>query len=213
MVAAFFLAAGPSPAKVIPLGTVTHAERAHVGQAAASVGTTIYEGDRLSTDDGGKLRIAANATALLLDAQSSLTLFRSLDPQSDIVVELVSGTLVFSATPSANLVVMADDASVRPVGKGSTITHVRVVNAKELRIFTQQGPVTFSYHGDSEVIPEGKAYRVFLDPPKKDAGLGSDQGTKPPGTHPRTFLLVAIIITAGIAIPVAIHTLESPDRP
>ena len=55
--AASLLVGGPSPAKVVPLGMVTHAERAHVGEAAASAGSTIFDGDQLSTEAGGALRI------------------------------------------------------------------------------------------------------------------------------------------------------------
>jgi hypothetical protein len=44
------LLAGPAPAKIASLGIIMHAERAHVGEAAASAGGTIFAGDRLSTD-------------------------------------------------------------------------------------------------------------------------------------------------------------------
>ena len=36
------------------LGTVVTAERAHVGDGIASIGTTVFGGDRLSTEDQGQ---------------------------------------------------------------------------------------------------------------------------------------------------------------
>ncbi|HEY4818911.1 MAG TPA: hypothetical protein VIH67_15900 [Candidatus Acidoferrum sp.] len=212
---ASLVAAGPSPAKVIPLGIVTHAERAHVGDAATSVGSTIYEGDRLSTDVGGALRINGHAVTLQLDAQSLLIVRQSTSPVGDILAELASGTLIFSAAPNAGIAVAADDASIRPARKASTIAYIRVVSRKELRISAQRGAVEFSYHGESEVIMEGKTYMVLLDPSEKEtvAALGSEQAKKGSINHRPTFLLLAITFTAAVVIPVIIHALESPDRP
>jgi hypothetical protein len=193
---------------------VTHADRAHVGEAAASVGSTIYEGDRLSTEAGGTLRISVPGATLRLDAQSTLVVGRSAGAGSSVLGELASGTLVFSAGLTANIVIVADDASIRPAGNVSTIAHVRIVNSKELRISAERGAVEFSYHGESKVITEGTAYRVLLDPSEEEtAALGSEPDTKPSARHRPTFLFVAIGMAAGIAVTMVIHALESPDRP
>ena len=48
------------------LGTVVTAERAHVGDGIASIGTTVFGGDRLSTEDQGRVQIRAGAARLLL---------------------------------------------------------------------------------------------------------------------------------------------------
>jgi hypothetical protein len=194
---------------------VTHAQRAHVGEAAASVGSTIYEGDRLSTVVGGALRVTRPGLTLHLEAQTSLTIRRSVDPTGYIFAELASGTLVFFAAPSADFVVFEAGASVRPVGKTSTIAHVGVVSTKQLLIFVQRGSVEFSYHGDSEVISEGQRYRVDLDPSEKeiDATRGSEHTQGPPVRPRRKFLLVPIVVAAGITIPFVILAFESPDRP
>src|SRR5260370_13725767 len=53
------------------LGTVVYAERAHVGTAQASVGTTVFSGDRLSTDQSGSLQVSTGAARLLLSSYSS----------------------------------------------------------------------------------------------------------------------------------------------
>jgi hypothetical protein len=78
----------------------------------------------------------------------------------------------------ANIIVVADDALVRPSTNASAIAHVRVVNARELRIYAQHGSLDFSYHGTSETIPEGSAYKVLLDPSEKEARLEIRQGRK-----------------------------------
>jgi hypothetical protein len=210
------LLASASPAKIASLGMIMHAERAHVGEAEASIGCTLFEGDRLSTEPGGVLRIAISALTLQLGGQSSLLLGHAPGPEGTILAEVDSGTLVFSAAPTDSIVVTAHEALVRPATNAATIAHVRVVNRKELRIYAQRGALYFSYHGESETIPEGKAYRVFLDPSETEVStLGSDPVTRRPATHHPMFILVGIAVGAGIAmaIPMTMHADESPDRP
>ena len=211
--AASLLVVGPSPAKVVPLGMVTHAERAHVGEAAASVGSTIYDGDRLSTEAGGVLRISGPYLTLQLDAQSILTLRRPASKEGSAEADLACGTLVLSAARNGSVSVVADDALIRPAANAA-LAHIRVVNPKELRIYAQRGALEFSYHGESKVVAEGAAYRVLLDPSEKEAvALESEPANqKPPMVHHK-FLLIAIGIAAGIPIPVVVHDMESPDKP
>ena len=188
---------------------VAHADRAHVGQAAASVGSTIYDGDQLSTEAGGVLRISGPALTLQLDAQSILILRHPADTDDSIQADLACGTLVFSAAQKGSISVVADDALIRAAAKVATLAHIRVVNSKELRIYAQRGALEFSYHGESEVIAEGAAYRVLLDPSEKEAAALESEPAK---VHYK-FLLLVIGIAAGIAIPVVIHDMESPDKP
>jgi hypothetical protein len=213
-VAASLLAAGPSPAKVIPLGMVTHAERAHVGEGGASVGSTIYDGDRLSTEMGGVLRITSIALTLQLDAGSSVLLRRAAVPEGNVQAELGSGNVFFSTGQAASITVFANDALVSPAAHASTIAQIRIVNRRELRIDVRRGVLNFSYHGESALIPEGAAYLVLLDPSAREIRAASDSGDG--GKHPiklPKFILIAIAIAAGVAIPVVIHALESPDTP
>jgi hypothetical protein len=72
----------------------------------------------------------------------------------------------------------------------------------------------FSYHGESQGIAEGKAYRVLLDPSEKEAvALESEPRDKTPARVHYKFLFTVIGIAAGVAIPVVMHAPESPDKP
>jgi hypothetical protein len=206
---------GAAPAKIASLGTVMHAERAHLGDAEASEGSTVFERERLSTDAGGSLRITIPALTLQLGGQSSVVLGRVPGPEGNLLAELSYGTLVFAAAPKGSVMVAAKEAVVRPAGNAATVAQVWAVNGKELRIYAQRGALEFSYHGESQTIPEGN-YRVVLDPSEREvAALGSDPTTKPSAKHHPTFILVAIAVAVavGIAIPVIFHHFESPDRP
>jgi hypothetical protein len=178
------------------------------------MGSTVYDGDRLSTEAGGTLRVAAGGVTLQLDSGSSLIVSRSPVPTSNVSGELASGTVVFSAAPMMSVIIIAEDAYIRPAANVRTIAHVRVVNRKELRISADRGPIEFSYHGESKVITEGKAYRVLLDPSEKDsAALGSGQNTNTPTKPPRKFLFIAIGMAVGITVFAVLQALESADRP
>jgi hypothetical protein len=213
--AASLLVGGTSPAKNASLGVIIHADRAHVGEAVASVGSTIFDGDRLSTESGGMLRITLPAVTLQLGAQSSAALSHATGSEGNILVELAAGTLVFSAAPTGSIVVAADEALVHPAVEIATVAHVRVVNRKELRIYAQRGALEFTYHGESEIIAEGKTYRVFLDPTGQElaAAVGSEGPGKTLAKHHATFILVAIAVAVGVAIPLLMRGSESPDSP
>ena len=127
--AVYLLALEPLPGNTIPLGMVTRAENAHLGEATASAGSTVYDGDRLSTESGGVMRISSPALALQLETQSGLVLRRTANPGASIRAELASGTVVFSAA-QANISVVADDALIRPTTKVPAIAHVGIVKSQ-----------------------------------------------------------------------------------
>lgn len=188
-----------------------------MGTVEASVGSTIYDGDRLSTDAGGVLRVSGITLSLQLGSNSSVTLRGARAPAGDIQAELGSGTLTFSSAQAGNIGVLADGALIRPAARALTVAHVRVTSPKELRIYAQRGALDFSYHGQSAVIPEGTAYRVLLDPSEReiDAAAESGRGTNPPAKSHVKFVLLTIGIASGAAIAMMTHRhhVESPDRP
>ena len=213
--ASLLLGGPPSSGKIVPLGMVLHAERAHVGEAEVSAGCTIFAGDRVSTDAGGALRISIPGLTLQLGSQSLVVISDAAGSDEKILAELASGSLVFSAASSGRIAVGAHEAVVQPAANAATVAQVRVVNQKELRIFAQRGALEFSYHGESEAIPEGKSYRVLLDPSEKEiaAAMGTGQANKDPRKHHPRFLFVAIAVAVAIAIPLLVLALESPDSP
>src|SRR5215472_6031573 len=87
------LRATPSPA----LGTVVFVNRAHVGNANASVGATVFSGDRLSTDEVGSVQIRAGAARLLLASASAAALSQD---EGSPAATLTAGTATFSTAHS-----------------------------------------------------------------------------------------------------------------
>lgn len=191
---------------------MSHADRAHIGEALASPGTTVYDGDRLSTEAGGVLRLNTGTTALHLAPQTILTV-RLTGPAQNIEVELAAGTLVFSSAKTPSIAVRANDAWIRPAANALTVAHIRVVNRKELRLSAERGSLQFSYEGESAVIPEGVAYRALLDPQDDPSSASAGGQADKKSGKIKPFLLVAIAAAAAVAAILQILHYESPDRP
>ena len=88
--------AGPKTAS--SLGTIVTAEHARIGDSSAEVGTTVFSGDRLSTEREGSVQIRAGAARLLLQSGSVAMLNESEGAPS---AKLVLGTATLSESRSA----------------------------------------------------------------------------------------------------------------
>src|SRR5580658_6834900 len=65
--------AGPSA----PMGIVTSAQHAIIGNVAAIDGTSIYDGDTFSTDATGALRVRFGASQMVLGSNSEVSFHRT----------------------------------------------------------------------------------------------------------------------------------------
>jgi hypothetical protein len=209
--------AGPS---TTVLGTIVTADKAHVGEGAAAVGTTVYGGDRLSTELEGTVQIRAGAARLLLLSASAADVN---DTDGSPYAKLVRGTATFSTGNSHAFTLFASKAAIRAQSDSPTIGQVTYLNDKELLVSSKRGPLTISVDGETELIAEGTTYHVYLDPasaPQEPQGAGSGapgpgggRGNGSPLKAGRSrFLIFAVGIT-GIATYFAVsEALESADR-
>jgi len=203
---------------VAPLGTVIAADRAHVGDAHADVGTTVYGGDRLSTELQGSVQVRAGAARLLLLSSSAAIVN---DGEGAPSARLVLGTATFSTGNAHAFTLFASTAAIRPQTDAPTIGQVTYLTDKELLVTARRGGLTVTVEDETQVVAEGSSYKVLLDPSvaQEPAGAGSgNQGPSRGGGGPlragrSRFLIMATALTAvgtGIAI---YYALESPDRP
>lgn len=194
------------------LGTVVYADRARVGAAAASVGATVFGGDKLTTDVTGSVQVRAGAARLLLNGSTVATLSKDEEVPA---ATLTYGSATFSTANSKAFALRFANAVIRPNTDGPTVGSVTVVGTHMLIVRSTRGSLNFTVDDDSRVIPEGMAYRVDLDPAAQGpAGAGTKgMGGPPIRAGKSRFMWYAIGITA-IATAIAIHeALESPDKP
>jgi hypothetical protein len=211
------LLAGATPTTT-PLGTIITADRAHIGEAGASVGTTVYSGDRVSTDLQGSMQVRAGAARLLLLSSSAAIVN---DNEGAPSAKLVRGTATFSTGNARAFTLYASKAAIRAQTDGPTIGTVTYVDDKELVVSARRGGLTVSVEDEVQVVPEGSSFRVLLDPEAQGpegAGAGGQQGGHNKGNGPLVagrsrFLMIAtglIIVGTSLAIYKAC---ESADRP
>jgi hypothetical protein len=192
-------------------GTIVSAERAQVGTAKATAGTTVFSGDTLETDQLGSLQIRAGAARLLLTAATHLT-WTSEDGIP--VAVLTGGNAVFSTANANAFALRASKALFRPRDDTPTIGNVTILNPKELIVRCSRGALTIAVDDDVREIPEGFAYRVVLDanaPPPADVPQWGNRQTRKAGRS--NFIWYAIAFTSVVTAIVVWKALESPDRP
>ncbi|HEV1992785.1 MAG TPA: hypothetical protein VGR03_00475 [Candidatus Acidoferrum sp.] len=198
------------------IGTVVYADRAHVGAAQASVGATIFGGDRLTTEQAGGAQVRAGAARLLLSSASSATfLLDSGSPAATLTI----GSATFSTASSKAFALRVASAVIRPNTDAPTIGQVTVLSPKELVVKSTRGSLSIAVEDDVRVIPAGAAYRIVLDSTDAAAPQGPrGAGTKGYGGAPikaakSRFIWYAIGITALVTVWAFHEALESPDRP
>jgi hypothetical protein len=201
------------------IGTITSATSAHVGAAAASTGSTVFGGDRLSTERLGSLQVRAGAARLLLSGGSSAAMAQSDGSPS---ARLLSGTAVFSTANAKAFVLHAATAAIRPESDRPTVAQVTYISEKELQVRSTRGALKITVEGETQIVPEATAYRVILDPSAYYAGepaaqgpqgAGGRRGGPPLKAGKSHFLLIAIILTSVATGVVLYEALQSPDRP
>ncbi len=197
------------------LGTIVYADHARFGTGPASVGTTIFSGDRLSTDQSGSVQVRAGAARFLLSGASMAT-FSQEDAAP--AATLAFGTASFSTANSKAFALHVASAVIRPNSDQPTIGQVTVLSPKELIVKSTRGSLTIAVEDDMREIPEGAAYRVVLDPSPADPQGPRGAGTKgyggPPIKAARNRFIWYAVGVAGLITVWAVHeALESPDRP
>ncbi len=197
------------------LGTIVYADRAHVGAARASVGSTIFIGARLTTDQSGSVQVRAGAARLLLSGASIATF-----SQDDVspAATLTYGSAIFSTSNSKAFALHVGSAVIRPNTNQPTIGQVTVLTPKELIVKSTRGSLSIAVEDDVREIPEGVAYRVVLDPNASDLQGPRGAGTKGYGGPPikaakSKFIWYVVGATALITVWALHEAFESPDRP
>lgn len=197
----------PAP-KVAPLGTVITADHAHVGEAVADVGTTIYSGDSIKTENQGSLQLRAGAARLLLLGSSTAVVN---DASGSASAKLLRGTAAFSTAKADAFTLFASTASIRPQTDAPTIGQVAFVDDKNIVVTARRASLVVSVQGDTQIVQEGQSYRVALD---SDAQGPQGAGGGGPLRAGRSRFLLLVTIAAAAGTGIALYfALESPSGP
>ena len=198
-----------------PLGLITQAQDAHLGDANVAIGTTVYPGDTIATDPGGTARLKVGGSQIYLLSSSAATLSQS----SNVVHAVVArGTVGFSSNGTDQLGLEIPEGILRAAPGIPTYGQVTIVSPIEVIITAYRGTLVLDNDGELHTIAEGKSYRVTMDlqpaaAPQGPAGAPTSGNVPYPKHRHLLFDLIVLGATAGVTVAVWQELTESPSKP
>jgi hypothetical protein len=176
-----------------PLGVVVVGQKALLGGVYVADGTSLFDGDTVSTQGKGSLRIRLGASQLFLGENSTMLLLRS---ERGVTAKLLGGTARFSGAPGAPIELVVLDVRIR--GKqDSAAGQVTMISKDEFQVGATSGSLTVDVDGDVRTVDENTAYDATLSP-AADNGLPVGAGRR------RSLILWALIGLAAVGTVIAI---------
>jgi hypothetical protein len=199
-----------------PLGLVTQAQEAHLGSATVAIGTTVYPGDTLATDEGGTVRLKVGGSQIYLLSSSAAT----LSAGSNVVnASVARGTVGFSSNGTDQLSLEIPEGTLRAANGQPGYGQVTILGPREVIISAYRGTLVLDNDGDLHEIPAGKSYRVTMDldpatEPQGPAGAGGGNNKVVAPRHRHLlFDLIVLGAAAGAGVALWYHLSESPYNP
>jgi hypothetical protein len=201
-----------------PLGLVTQAQSAQIGNTKVEIGTTIFPGDVLATDVGGTLRLKFGSDQLYLLSSSSASLARTAT--NSAVHALVSrGTVGFSSNGTDQIELEIPEGVLRAAKGEPAYGQVTIIGPQEVVISAYRGTLVLEYNGEFRSIPAGKSYRVTMDlepaAPQAPAGVGGTVPSTKKALNTPTLIwaLVAVGAAGGVGYVIWDVLSESSSAP
>jgi hypothetical protein len=191
-------------AQTAPAGVVLQSASARLNTTDAAIGTTIFDGDRMETQEKGALSLRSGQVQLTLSEQSTVWMNHE---NLILAPTLQRGTITFRAEAGEVVEIKADDVRVRPHSPVLTVGEVTLQDCDVLvTARTQSLEVTAGK--ETKILEEGKTYRVA-----RKGACGGAQNRAPLAVGQSRFSLLSAAVVGGILIWTVHKGLESPDRP
>jgi hypothetical protein len=196
--------AGPSA----PMGIVTSAQHAVIGHVSATDGTSIYDGDVVSTEATGALRLQFGGSQMVLTGNTVVSLSKT---DAGVIATVMSGAVRFSSVPGSPLEVRTLKAVViHSKGDQAAVGQLSVTGPTSFQIGSTKGDLDVAVNGVEHVVEASTAYNVSLD---GDNG-GSDKRKGSPAAAGKSggIWIAVAAIAAGTAVAIWL-AFRSPSRP
>jgi len=149
------------PQQVAPSGVVTLASRALLGKQAVSVGSTVFSGDILTTEDEGRLNVQAGTAQIALGPNTSVRLFRTLDR---VIVELERGSIAYTAKgTNEDLTIFALDVRFVPKTSVPASGQITIVSRCDVNASAIHSTIEVTSGRETKTIEETKSFRVLSE--------------------------------------------------
>jgi hypothetical protein len=198
------LSSAALPGQTVPAGIVLQSASARLNTTDATVGTTIFDGDRMETQEKGALSLRSGQVQLTLSEQSTVWMNHE---NLILTPTLQRGTVTFRAENGTGVEIRADDVRVRPHSQLLTVGEVTLQECDVL-VTARTQALEVTAGKETKILEEGKTYRVV-----RKGACGAAQNHVPLSPINGRFFLLPIAIAAPITIWAVHEALESPDRP
>jgi hypothetical protein len=181
-----------------PLGLVVQAREAMLDNSTLAVGTTVFPGDTVQTDEGGTLRLKFGTNQLYLLSSSAATFSQN---ENTIRATVGRGTVGFSSNASSELELAIPQGILRAARGQAASGQVTITTPQEVVISSYQGALVLDNEGEFHTIPAGKTYRVIMDlqpaaepaaPARRDQDPNKDAGVIPTKRRKLYFELILV---------------------
>lgn len=201
-----------SGAATEPVAILTQASGVHLDDQAASPGLSVFEGERVQTDSGGRASLRFGSSSLALLGSSEATLTRV---SRGVHIDLSSGTVRFAANETQIVEVHAEDATIRSQDGRVSDATITILQPKVLQIEARRGSLDFTYRREFRMLPEGQVYRIYLDTPDRPDSEASAGGQIGAAGSKVAYYIVGAGAAGGIAwvTYAAIHGGNPPLSP
>jgi hypothetical protein len=196
-------ASGPGSA---PIGSILQATHDKGEIDSASEGTTIYDGDALTTAVGSTLLARLGGPQMFLASNSGAIVHPIANGFS---ANLSGGTVTANAGKGQTFRLLVDGFTVQPLGETPAIARMTLLNATQIELTSLKGTLKVSMGDQTDTIEAGTSYRLEVE---TEAEKNPPQnGPVAPGRN--RFKMVAIIVLAGATAIVIWRATVSPDKP
>jgi len=197
--------AAPPGTPSAPLGTVLAADNVHAGVDAIYSGATIYDGDRLVTQDIGTMRVRLGTGQMFLH-QNTSALVHAIP--NGFSADLDAGIVSISSAEGQTFQLLADGATIRPANTHPTSAQIAKISPTEVILTPTRGALQITMGDEVKTVEAGGSYKMEVE--TEDPG----QKRQVPVAAARNHFIIIAIAALGVATGLIIwRALVSPSSP
>lgn len=193
-------------AQSLAAGVVLQSQSARLNTTDATMGTTLYDGDRLETQSKGALTVRSSANQILLTLAADSLLWMNHE-NSVLTPKLDRGTVIFRAEMGEGIEIHADDVRVRPHAGVLTVGEVTIKEC-EILVTARTQSLDVTAGKETKLLEEGKTFKVT-----RLGTCGGPMNQTPRAALNGRFWILPASMVPPLIIPPILESLESPDRP
>jgi len=199
--------AAPPGTPSAPLGVVLAADNAHTGVDATYSGATIYDGDRLVTQDIGTMRVRLGTGQIFLH-QSTSTQVHAIP--NGFSADLDVGTVSISSSEGQTFQLLADGATISPASTHPTSAQISKISPTEVILTSTRGALLVTMGDEVKTVEAGSSYKMEVETEESDP---QQKRRLPVATARNHFILIAIGAIGVVTGIIIWRALVSPPHP